>query len=161
MTVIVTRPTENLETFSLGGRFRPSLVHFSRRVDEIKTFFPNSVGLSVTTFRCVLFRSHISLLTTTLHVCPFKTKKIIYSYLIFPMLTYCSSSSSSSLLREQQPCHLSYLSHAYPTTLLPLLPLPMLTLLPPRRAVPPPPLMTTYHTTCRRRPEQLVLHGYF
>jgi hypothetical protein len=39
MTVIVTGPTENLETFSLGGRFRPSLVHFSRRVDDIKTFF--------------------------------------------------------------------------------------------------------------------------
>jgi hypothetical protein len=69
MTVIVPGPTENLETFPLGGRFRPSIVHFSRRVDEIKTFF-HSVGLSVNSFRCVLFRTHIRLLTTTLHVCP-------------------------------------------------------------------------------------------
>jgi type III secretory pathway component EscT len=68
MTVIVPGPTENLETFPLGGRFRPSEVHFSRRVDEIKTCFPNSVGLSVNSFRCVLlFITHIRLLTTTLH----------------------------------------------------------------------------------------------
>jgi hypothetical protein len=83
MTVIVPGPTENLETFPLGGRFCPSILHFSRRVDEIKTFFPDFVGLSVNSFHCVLFRTHVRLLTTTLHVCPFKTKKIVYSYLIF------------------------------------------------------------------------------
>jgi hypothetical protein len=66
MTVIVPGPTENLETFPLGGRVL--LFHFSLRVDEIKTFFPDFVGLSVNSFRCVLFRTHIRLLTTTLHV---------------------------------------------------------------------------------------------
>jgi hypothetical protein len=39
MTAIVPGSTENLETFQLGGRFHPSIVHFSRRIDEIKTFF--------------------------------------------------------------------------------------------------------------------------
>jgi hypothetical protein len=83
MTVIVPGPMENLETFPLGGRFCPSIVHFSRRADEIKIKILNSVGLSVNSFRCVLFITHIRLLTTTLHVCPFKTKNYVYSYLIF------------------------------------------------------------------------------
>jgi hypothetical protein len=86
ITVIVPGPTENLETFPLGGRLRPSIPHFSRRVDEIKTFFRIFFGLSVNSFRCVLFRTHIRLLTTTLHVCPFKKlKKYFIPTSSFPM----------------------------------------------------------------------------
>jgi hypothetical protein len=39
MTVIVPGPTENLETFPLGGRFRPYFLHVSGKVTKSKALF--------------------------------------------------------------------------------------------------------------------------